>query len=292
MQIGRVLQLVSPSTLAGKIALWCPNINYPLSKEPESSLLAQSTPSEVESLEISLRKLLKATLIPLGLQIPEREGKGMLVLFPNSPHPLQQSPISYLVYKVARRLVLRTPRLSDTSSCTALFSNPPNFAYELVKASDSPRNINGCEEHIKAFIASANKGEHAQLVFVIPTDPTAPLLDENNKPIQHPVIGMGGINYLFIKNGLKYALVGFVIDSKGTRKGYGTEVLTVVVLVWRSGSMIVQLEIMAVNGPFDSFMKKNFGEFKGVERDGPYGREKVWETWRAEWELKAKKASK
>ena len=291
MQIGRVLQLVSPSTLAGKIALWCPNINYPLSKEPESSLLAQSTPSEVESLEISRRKLLKATLIPLGLQIPLREGKGMLVLFPNSPHPLQQSPISYLVYKVTRRLVLRTPRLSDTSSCIALFSNPPNFAYELVKASDNPRNINGCKEHIKGFIASANKGEHAQLVFVIPTDPTAPLLDENNKPIQHPVIGMGGINYLFIKNGLKYALVGFVINSKGTRKGYGTEVLTVVV-PWRSGSMIVQLEIMAVNGPFNSLMKKNFREFKGVERDGPYGREKVWEIWRAEGELKAKKASK
>ena len=291
MQIGRVLQLVSPSTLAGKIALWCPNINYLLSKEPESSLLAQSTPSEVESLEISLRNLLKATLIPLGLQIPKREGKGMLVLFPNSPHPLQQSPISYLVYKVTRRLVLRTPRLSDTSSCTALFSNPPNFAYELVKASDSPRNINGCEEHIKAFIASANKGEHAQLVFVIPTDPTAPLLDETNKPIQHPVIGMGGINYLFIKHGLKYALVGFVIDSKGTRKGYGTEVLTVVVL-WRSGSMIVQLEIIAVNRPFNLLMKKNFGEFEGVERDGPYGREKVWEIWRAEGELKAKKASK
>ena len=100
---------------------------------------------------------------------------------------------------------------------------------------------------------------------------------------------MGGINYLFIKNGLKYALVGFVIDSKGTRKGYGTEVLTVVVLR-RSGSM--QLEIMAVNGPFNSLMKKNFGEFKGVERDGPYGREKVWEIWRAEGELKAKKASK
>jgi RimJ/RimL family protein N-acetyltransferase len=63
-------------------------------------------------------------------------------------------------------------------------------------------------------------------VRVIPTDPTAPLLDENNKPIQHPVIGMGGINGLFIKNGLKYTDVRIVIDSKETRNGYGTEVLT------------------------------------------------------------------
>jgi hypothetical protein len=56
----------------------------------------------------------------------------------------------------------------------------------------------------ESLVASANKGEHTQLVFVITTDPTAPLLDEDNKPIQHLVIGMGGIYRLFIKNrGLK-----------------------------------------------------------------------------------------
>jgi len=199
-----------------------------------------------------------------------------------------------MVYKVTRRLILRTPRLSDASSYIALFSNPPNFAYEPIKPSENLGTINGCEEYIRAFIASANQGESAQLVFVIPTDPTAPLLDENNKPIQHPVIGMGGINGLFIQNGLKYADVGIVIDSKETRKGYGTEVLTEVVTMafGEYGAEIVQLEIMAVNGPFDSFMKKNFGELKGVERDGRYGREKVWEIWRAEWELRVKKASK
>ena len=105
---------------------------------------------------------------------------------------------------------------------------------------------------------------------------------------------MGGINGLFMKNGLKYTDVGIVIDSKEARKGYGTEVLTEIVNMafGEYGAEIVQLEIMAVNGPFDSFMKKNFGEFKGVERDGPYGREKVWEIWRAEWELRAQKASK
>jgi hypothetical protein len=51
------------------------------------------------------------------------------------------------------------------------------------------------------------------------------------------------------------------------------------------GAEIVQLEIMVVNGPFDSFMKKNFGDFKD-------GRENVWKIWRAEWELRVKKASK
>lgn len=62
----------------GKIALWSPNIEYPLSEEPASSLLAQSTPpSEVESLEVGRRKLLKDTLIQLGLQIPEKEGKSI-----------------------------------------------------------------------------------------------------------------------------------------------------------------------------------------------------------------------
>ena len=199
-----------------------------------------------------------------------------------------------MVYKVTRRLVLRTPRLSDASSYIALFLNPPNFAYEPVKPSENLRTIHGCEEYIRGIIDSSNKGESAQMVFVIPTDPTAPLLDENNKPIQHPVIGTGGINRLFMKNGLKYTDVGIVIDSKEARKGYGTEVLTEIVNMafGEYGAEIVQLEIMAVNGPFDSFMKKNFGEFKGVERDGPYGREKVWEIWRAEWELKAQKASK
>ncbi|KIK07059.1 hypothetical protein K443DRAFT_87811 [Laccaria amethystina LaAM-08-1] len=132
---------------------------------------------------------------------------------------------------------------------------------------------------------------------VIPTDPTAPLLDENNKPIQHPVIGMGRINGLFIKKGLKYTDVRIVIDSKETRNGYGTEVLTEVMTMafGEYGAEIVQLEIMVVNGPFDSF-RKNFGEFKRVKRDGRYGREKVWEIWRAEVgvkiTLRVKKASK
>lgn len=124
-----------------------------------------------------------------------------------------------MVYKVTRRLVLRTPRLSDASSYIPLFLNPPNFAHEPIKPSDDLCTISGCTEHIRAYIASANRGESDQMVFVIPTDPTAPLLDENNKPIQHPVIGMGGINGLFMKNGLKYADVGIVIDSKETRKG-------------------------------------------------------------------------
>ena len=78
----------------GKIALWSPNIEYPLSEEPASSLLDQSTPpSEVESLEVGRRKLLKATLIQLGLQIPEREGKSIarplpqfLTSTPTKPH--------------------------------------------------------------------------------------------------------------------------------------------------------------------------------------------------------------
>ena len=66
----------------GKIALWSPNVGYPLSEEPASSLFAQSTPSDVESLEVGRRKLLKATLIQLGLQILEREGKSIARPFP------------------------------------------------------------------------------------------------------------------------------------------------------------------------------------------------------------------
>jgi biotin--protein ligase len=85
---------VAIDVCGGKIALWSPNIEYPLSEEPASSLLAQSTPPEVESLEVGRRKLLKATLIQLGLQIPEREeGKSIarplpqfLTSTPTKPH--------------------------------------------------------------------------------------------------------------------------------------------------------------------------------------------------------------
>ena len=77
----------------GKIALWSPHIEYPSTDEPASSLFAQSTPSEVESLEVGRRKLLKATLIQLGLQIPEREGQSIarplpqfLTSTPTKPH--------------------------------------------------------------------------------------------------------------------------------------------------------------------------------------------------------------
>lgn len=54
------------------------------------------------------------------------------------------------------------------------------------------------------------------------------------------------------------------------------------------GADIVQLEITPVNGPFDSFMRRNFEEFKGWRAVW----EKVWEIWRAEWELKTLKAKK
>ena len=83
-----------------------------------------------------------------------------------------------MVYKVTRRLVLRTPRLSDASSYIALFLNPPNFAYEPVKPSENLRTIHGCEEYIRGIIDSSNKGESAQMVFVIPTDPTAGYIQE------------------------------------------------------------------------------------------------------------------
>jgi len=79
--------------IGGKIALWSPNIEYPFTEEPASSLLAQSTPSEVEALEVGRLELLKATLIQLGLQIPEREGKSIarplpqfLTSTPTKPH--------------------------------------------------------------------------------------------------------------------------------------------------------------------------------------------------------------
>jgi len=52
---------VAINVSGGKIALWSPNIEHPLSEEPASSLLAQSTPSEVESLEVGRRQLLKAS---------------------------------------------------------------------------------------------------------------------------------------------------------------------------------------------------------------------------------------
>ncbi|EDR05836.1 uncharacterized protein LACBIDRAFT_294783 [Laccaria bicolor S238N-H82] len=61
------------------------------------------------------------------------------------------------------------PPHSMSFRCTfmrrSLFESP-NFAYEPVKASDHLRIINGCEEPRKAFIAFANKGEHAAPVGV------------------------------------------------------------------------------------------------------------------------------
>ncbi|EDR10307.1 uncharacterized protein LACBIDRAFT_325254 [Laccaria bicolor S238N-H82] len=154
---------------------------------------------------------------------------------------------------ITRRLVFRTPRLSDTSLCIAFCSDPPNFVYEPVKSSENLR---------KTFVVSPRKGEHAQLVFITPTDPTAPLWDEKNKPIQQPIIERVG--------------------SKEARKEVAS------MAFGEYGADIVQLEITPVNGPFDSFMRRNFEEFKGWRAVW----EKVWEIWRAEWELKTLKAKK
>ncbi|EDR05832.1 uncharacterized protein LACBIDRAFT_329447 [Laccaria bicolor S238N-H82] len=67
---------VAIDVIGGKVALWSPNIEHP--SEPSLSFLAQSTPSEVDSLEVSQRKLLKATLIQLGIQIRGRGEKACM----------------------------------------------------------------------------------------------------------------------------------------------------------------------------------------------------------------------
>lgn len=54
----------------GRIALWSPDLGEPLTQEPASTLVSASTKDDISELDKDRRKLLKRTIIYLGLQLP------------------------------------------------------------------------------------------------------------------------------------------------------------------------------------------------------------------------------
>ncbi|KAF9563855.1 biotin-ligase [Agrocybe pediades] len=58
----------------GRLALWGPNVEYPLDEEPTSSLIAQQlSVEEIGKFDKLRRQLIRTTLSQLGLQIPEEK---------------------------------------------------------------------------------------------------------------------------------------------------------------------------------------------------------------------------
>ena len=69
---------LSLNVSGGRLVLWIPNIEYPLSESPvvfTQSACKASAP-EIEKFEILRLELLRRSLVQLGLQIPYEDGKG------------------------------------------------------------------------------------------------------------------------------------------------------------------------------------------------------------------------
>lgn len=177
-----------------------------------------------------------------------------------------------------RRLILRTPTLSDAPAYAALFSNPLNYEHEPHKPS------NPSVEHYERVLSSFIEGTHKRKSAVL----TICLKDGEE------IIGTGGFNSIFTRQpgNVRIGDAGIMIDSAHWRKGYAKEAVAAM-LDWafipsslaRRGQPaidVVVFESLAANDRIKGLLSGCFG-FQATLRDGGFGAEQVWEITRADW---------